>query len=219
MGRTLLDKIWDAHTVRAEEGGRTVLYIDRQYIHEVTSPVAFARTRAARRRRGTSRPQSPPRPTTTSRPSTSTSPSPSLSRGVRSRRWRANCARYGIEHFGMGRSAAGHRAHHRPRTGIHAAGHDDRLRRQPHLDARSAGRRGVRRGNLGGRNGTAPASASCQAKPRAMRITVDGALRPGVEAKDVILYIISQTHRFGRHGPFHRVRRRARSVRSRWRAA
>ena len=42
MGRTLLDKIWDAHTVRTEEGGRTVLYIDRQYIHEVTSPVAFA---------------------------------------------------------------------------------------------------------------------------------------------------------------------------------
>ena len=42
MGRTLLDKIWDAHTVRAEDGGRCVLYIDRQYIHEVTSPVAFA---------------------------------------------------------------------------------------------------------------------------------------------------------------------------------
>ena len=41
MGRTLLDKIWDAHTVRVEDGGRCVLYIDRQYIHEVTSPVAF----------------------------------------------------------------------------------------------------------------------------------------------------------------------------------
>ena len=36
MGRTLLDKIWDAHTVRTEDGGRSVLYIDRQYIHEVT---------------------------------------------------------------------------------------------------------------------------------------------------------------------------------------
>ena len=42
MGKTLLDKIWDAHTVRTEDGGRSVLYIDRQYIHEVTSPVAFA---------------------------------------------------------------------------------------------------------------------------------------------------------------------------------
>ena len=37
MGRTLLDKIWDAHTVRVEDGGRCVLYIDRQYIHVVTS--------------------------------------------------------------------------------------------------------------------------------------------------------------------------------------
>ena len=41
MKQTLLDKIWDAHTVRVEDGGRCVLYIDRQYIHEVTSPVAF----------------------------------------------------------------------------------------------------------------------------------------------------------------------------------
>lgn len=32
MGRTLLDKIWDTHVVREEEGGRCVLYIDRQYI-------------------------------------------------------------------------------------------------------------------------------------------------------------------------------------------
>ena len=29
MGRTLLDKIWDAHTVRVEDGGRRVLCIDR----------------------------------------------------------------------------------------------------------------------------------------------------------------------------------------------
>ncbi len=42
MAKTLVDKIWDAHTVRTEEGGRSVLYIDRQYIHEVTSPVAFS---------------------------------------------------------------------------------------------------------------------------------------------------------------------------------
>ena len=41
MKQTLLDKFWDAHTVRVEDGGRCVLYIDRQYIHEVTSPVAF----------------------------------------------------------------------------------------------------------------------------------------------------------------------------------
>ena len=41
MGKTLFDKVWDAHTVRQLDGGRSVLYIDRHYIHEVTSPVAF----------------------------------------------------------------------------------------------------------------------------------------------------------------------------------
>ena len=39
---TLFDKIWDAHTVKTLDGGSCVLYIDRQYIHEVTSPQAFA---------------------------------------------------------------------------------------------------------------------------------------------------------------------------------
>ena len=41
MGKTLFDKVWDAHVVRELDGGRSVLYIDRHYIHEVTSPVAF----------------------------------------------------------------------------------------------------------------------------------------------------------------------------------
>ena len=71
MGRTLLDKIWDAHTVRTEDGGRSVLYIDRQYIHEVTSPVAFA----GLERRGIG-------------VSTSTCRSPRPNHGARSRRWR-----------------------------------------------------------------------------------------------------------------------------------
>ena len=39
--KTLFDKIWDAHTVSVLPGGSCALYIDRQYIHEVTSPQAF----------------------------------------------------------------------------------------------------------------------------------------------------------------------------------
>ena len=38
---TLFDKIWDAHVVKKIDNGPSVLYIDRHYIHEVTSPVAF----------------------------------------------------------------------------------------------------------------------------------------------------------------------------------
>ncbi|HEY8573651.1 3-isopropylmalate dehydratase large subunit [Phenylobacterium sp.] len=44
-GKTLYDKIWDAHLV-AEEGGEAILYIDLHLIHEVTTPQAFAGLRA-----------------------------------------------------------------------------------------------------------------------------------------------------------------------------
>ena len=46
MGRgTLLDKVWDAHTVRELDGGQTQLFIGLHLIHEVTSPQAFAMLR------------------------------------------------------------------------------------------------------------------------------------------------------------------------------
>ena len=41
MGKTLFDKIWDKHVVTQVEEGPTQLYIDRMYVHEVTSPQAF----------------------------------------------------------------------------------------------------------------------------------------------------------------------------------
>ena len=41
MARTLYDKLWDDHVVHMEEDGTTVLYIDRQLLHEVTRPQAF----------------------------------------------------------------------------------------------------------------------------------------------------------------------------------
>jgi 3-isopropylmalate/(R)-2-methylmalate dehydratase large subunit len=48
--RTLLDKVWDAHVVRELEDGRTLLYIDRHLVHEVTSPQAFEGLRLSGRR-------------------------------------------------------------------------------------------------------------------------------------------------------------------------
>jgi len=44
-GRNLLDKVWDAHTVRELPGGQTQLFIGLHLIHEVTSPQAFAMLR------------------------------------------------------------------------------------------------------------------------------------------------------------------------------
>ncbi len=46
---TLLDKVWDAHVVRMLDDGRTLLYIDRHLVHEVTSPQAFEGLRLAGR--------------------------------------------------------------------------------------------------------------------------------------------------------------------------
>src|SRR5436190_9694150 len=48
-GKTLYDKIWDAHVVAQDPNGETVLYIDLHLIHEVTSPQAFAGLRAHHR--------------------------------------------------------------------------------------------------------------------------------------------------------------------------
>jgi 3-isopropylmalate/(R)-2-methylmalate dehydratase large subunit len=49
-GKTLYDKLWDAHVVRTEPDGTALLYIDRHLVHEVTSPQAFEGLRLAGRR-------------------------------------------------------------------------------------------------------------------------------------------------------------------------
>ncbi|MDB5480368.1 MAG: leuC [Caulobacteraceae bacterium] len=48
-GKTLYDKIWDAHVVSTDANGEAILYVDLHLIHEVTTPQAFAGLRAARR--------------------------------------------------------------------------------------------------------------------------------------------------------------------------
>ncbi|MFA5626615.1 MAG: 3-isopropylmalate dehydratase large subunit [Thiohalomonadaceae bacterium] len=50
VGRTLYDKLWDAHVVRCDEEGTCLLYIDRHLVHEVTSPQAFEGLRLAGRK-------------------------------------------------------------------------------------------------------------------------------------------------------------------------
>ena len=200
MGRTLLDKIWDAHTVRVEDGGRCVLYIDRQYIHEVTSPVAFAGLE--RRGIGVARPA---RITATADHNIPTVNQHLPIEDPESRRQvetlAANCARYGIEHFGVGN----------PRQGIvHIIGPELGFT-QPGMTIVCGDSHTSTHGALGAVAfgvGTSEVemvfASQCilQTKPRTMRITVDGPLRPGVEAKDVILYIISRITASGGTGHF-----------------
>ena len=49
MMKTLYDKLWESHVVKADEDGTTILYIDRHLVHEVTSPQAFDGLREAGR--------------------------------------------------------------------------------------------------------------------------------------------------------------------------
>ena len=50
QARTLYDKFWDAHVVRAEADGTSLIYIDRHLVHEVTSPQAYEGLRLAGRK-------------------------------------------------------------------------------------------------------------------------------------------------------------------------
>ncbi|MFQ7503770.1 MAG: 3-isopropylmalate dehydratase large subunit [Alistipes finegoldii] len=200
MGRTLLDKIWDAHTVRTEDGGRSVLYIDRQYIHDVTSPVAFAGLE--RRGIGVARPA---QITATADHNIPTVDQHLPIAETESRRQvealEANCAKFGIEHFGVGN----------PRQGIvHIIGPELGFT-QPGMTIVCGDSHTSTHGALGAVAfgvGTSEVemvfASQCiiQSKPRSMRITVDGTLRPGVEAKDIILYIISRLTASGGTGYF-----------------
>lgn len=200
MGRTLLDKIWDAHTVRTEEGGRTVLYIDRQYIHEVTSPVAFAGL--ARRGVGVVHPD---RITATVDHNIPTVDQHLPIAEPESRRQvealAANCARFGIEHFGVGD----------PRQGIvHIIGPELGFT-QPGMtivcgDSHTSthGAFGAVAFGIGTSEVEMVFASQCilQPKPKTMRITVNGKRGKGVTAKDIVLYIISKISASGGTGHF-----------------
>jgi hypothetical protein len=167
-----------------------VLYIDLHLIHEVTSPQAFTGLRergcgsAARSapwrpwttpRRPTGRVwrSSTPWPPGPARPAGATAPSSAFA----STTWRAPQQR--------------HRARHRAGAGAHAAGHDHRLRRQPHLDPRRLRRAGLRhRHQRGGARARHPVPAAVPAQD--LRGRGRRPLQPGVTAKDIILALIAQ---------------------------
>ncbi|MGY8866027.1 MAG: 3-isopropylmalate dehydratase large subunit, partial [Methylophagaceae bacterium] len=50
IAKTLYDKLWQQHLIRSDDGGTSLIYIDRQLVHEVTSPQAFEGLRLANRK-------------------------------------------------------------------------------------------------------------------------------------------------------------------------
>jgi 3-isopropylmalate/(R)-2-methylmalate dehydratase large subunit len=197
---TLFDKIWDSHVVRSIEDGPDVLYIDRHYIHEVTSPQAFN----GLKERGIPvfRPDKTIATADHNIP-TKNQHLPILDELSRNQveRLSENCRKYGIELFGL----------NHPKNGIvHVIG--------PELgytlpgmtivcgDSHTSthGAFGTIAFGIGTSEVEMVLAAQCvlQSKPKKMRITLDGELHKGVTSKDIIMYIISEISASGATGYF-----------------
>ena len=149
--RTLYDKIWDDHVVDQPGRRHGLLYIDRHLVHEVTSPQAFEGLRMTGRKV-----RAPEKTLAVVDHNVPTSPD--RMHGIKNEESRIqvealakNAAEFGVEYYSEHDQPPGHRPRRRPRAGLYAAGHDHRLRRQPHLDAWRLRRAGARHRHVGGR--------------------------------------------------------------------
>ena len=141
---TLLDKIWAAHAIEARADGATLLSIDRHLVHDGSS-TAFRslKERGLAVRRPDRTFATPDHYVSTLGRSLTAINDPNRRGMVED--LEANTRRSGVTLFGLCRPAAGDRARGRPRAGPEPAGHGDRLRRQPHGDARCGRRARLRR--------------------------------------------------------------------------
>ena len=197
---TLFDKIWDSHTVRTLDGGSCVLYIDRQYIHEVTSPQAFAGLR--KRGIGVFRPaQVTASPDHNIPTKNQHLPIAEAQSAQQVATLESNCSENGIKIFPIGSERNGIIHVIGPQTGL----------TQPGMTIVCGDSHTSTHGALGciafgiGTSEVEMALASqciLQSKPKSMRINVEGKLKPGVCSKDIILYIISKLGTGGGTGYF-----------------
>ncbi len=200
MGKTLFDKIWDAHVVTTVAGGTDVLYIDRHFIHEVTSPQAFA----GLEQRGIA----VFRPENTVATADHNVPTKDQHLPIREKLSRfqvdkltENCERFGIELYGLGHPYQGIVHVIGPELGITRPGMTI-VCGDSHTSTHGAF--GCIAFGIGTSQVEQVLASQCllQRKPKRMRITVDGKLPAGVLSKDIILYIISQLTASGGTGYF-----------------
>lgn len=200
MAKTLFDKIWEAHIVQQLENGPTQLYIDRHFIHEVTSPQAFA----GLQKRGV-KVFRPKQTFATCDHNTPTldqdKPIADPSCRVPIETLAANCKDHSIEYFPL----------RHPSNGIvHVIGPEQGIT-QPGMTIVCGDSHTATHGAFGaiafgiGTSEVEMVLATqtiLQNKPKQMRITIDGQLGECVTAKDVILYIISKLGTSGGTGYF-----------------
>ncbi len=195
QARTLFEKVWDQHIVRPQTPDTpAVLYIDLHLVHEVTSPQAFAllRERGLKVRR-------PDRTLGTMDHSTPTTPRNEL--GVipvldaqaqkQLEQFTQNCRDFGIPLYALGTEKQGI---------VHVIGPEQGLT-QPGMTIVCGDSHTSTHGAFGalafgiGTSEVGHVLATqtlLQYKPKTMAVRVDGRLRPGVTAKDIILAIIAK---------------------------
>lgn len=200
MAKTLFDKIWDKHVVDRIPDGPDVLYIDRHFIHEVTSPQAFS----GLERRGL-RVLRPDQVFATPDHNVPTinqhlTISDKLSR-LQVDKLTENCRRHNIRLFHLMHENHGIVHIIGPEMGITQPGQTIVCG-----DSHTAthGALGTVAFGIGTSEVEMVLASQCllQSKPKRMRITVEGDLNPGVVSKDVILYIISRLSAGGGTGYF-----------------
>ncbi len=193
--RTMFEKIWDAHLVRAASADTpAVLYVDLHLIHEVTSPQAFTwlRERGLKVRR-------PERTVATMDHSTPTTPRDRNGKiavldnaaALQIAALEKNCADFGIELHKLGTDGQGI---------VHVIGPEMGLTQPGTIivcgDSHTSTHGAF--GALAFGIGTSEVShvlatqSLLQQPPKTLAVTVEGQLRPGVTAKDIVLAIIAR---------------------------
>ncbi len=199
-GKTLFDKIWDAHVVRSLKGGPDVLYIDRHYIHEVTSPQAFSGLQE--RGAGVFRPERTIATADHNIPTVNQHMpiSDRVSR-LQVETLEENCRAAGITYFRMGDPGNGIIHVTGPEHGYTLPGMTI-VCGDSHTSTHGAF--GTIAFGIGTSEVEMVLATQCllQARPKQMRINVEGELQEGVTSKDLILYIIASLGTGGATGFF-----------------
>jgi 3-isopropylmalate/(R)-2-methylmalate dehydratase large subunit len=198
--RTLFDKIWDKHVIQEVEGGPQVVYIDKHFVHEVTSPVAFL----GLERRGL-KVSRPDRIVATPDHNVPTINQDMPIKDALSRQQvdqlTKNCEAHGIDLYGL---------NHQWHGIVHVIGPELGIT-QPGMtivcgDSHTSthGAFGAVAFGIGTSEIEMVLATQCilQPKPKKMRISINGTLEKGVTSKDIILHIISKIGTAGGTGYF-----------------
>ncbi len=188
--KTLYDKLWEDHVVRVDDSGTALLYIDRQLVHEVTSPQAFEGLRLAGR--------GPWRPDANIATPDHNVPTTDRGKGIDEPIARIqvetlgnNCREFGITEFGMADARQGV---------VHVMGAEQGAI-LPGMTVVCGDSHTATHGAFGALAfgiGTSEVEhvlatqTLIQQKSKSMRVTVKGSTGPGVTAKDIVLAIIGE---------------------------